>query len=351
MSGVKVMATELKELSIAILAKSLPQEEAAIIAETLVDADLCGVSSHGVSRIADYLRRMEDGLIERKTEITVVQETATTALLDAANGWGQVVSYKAMNTAIDKALEYGTGFVGVKGSNHNGIAAYYTRMAAERGCIGIAMTNTSATMVPWGAKEPSLGTNPISIAVPVGPGKDPVVLDMATSNVARGKIILAQKKGQSIPEGWAITKDGENTTNPNLAIEGYMLPMGPKGSGLAIIVDILSGVLTGALFGKQVPRMYEDPVPQQIGHFFGAIQIGGFIDPSLFYDRMEEKVDETVTSEPMKGFDRVYMPGEIELAKKRKQVVEGIQLSIEIYQELKKTAENYSVNIDDFIKS
>jgi LDH2 family malate/lactate/ureidoglycolate dehydrogenase len=351
MTKVNVHAEELREFCSAVLNKCIPNREADIVAHSLVDADLCGVGSHGVSRLTDYLKRLEAGLVKRETNITLIRETTTTALLDADNGWGQVASVQAMDTAITKALEHGTGFVGVRNSNHNGTAAYYTRIAAERGCIGIATTNTSALMVPFGAMEPSLGTNPISISVPAGPGKDPVVLDMATSNVARGKIILASKKGESIPEGWAITKDGEPTTDPIKALQGYILPMGPKGSGLAIIVDILSGVLTGALFGKQIPRMYDDPEPQQIGHFFGAISVEAFMDMPFFSQRMKEKVDETVNSTPMKGFDRVYMPGEIELEKKRQQESNGIQLPIEIYKELERTGLQYGVEIERILQT
>lgn len=348
MKNLSMSADGLRDFIRKVLEKSLPAEEAVIIAETLVDANLLGVNSHGITRLTDYLNRMEDGLVERKTKITLENETATTALYDANNGWGQVVSQKAMNTAIDKALEFGTGFVGVKNSNHFGTAAYFSRMAAERGCIGIATTNASPIMVPFGGAEPSLGTNPISIAIPAGEGKDPILLDMATSNVARGKILLAKKNGEPIPEGWAITKDGEPTTDAQEGLDGYVLPMGPKGSGLAIMVDILTGVLTGAQFGKGIPRMYDDDEPQQLGHFFGAINVEGFMGKDLFYDRLQDKVDETVNSKPIKGFDRVYMPGEIELEKKKNQEKEGIQISNEIFEELKNTGIRYGIDIEDF---
>lgn len=349
MSKVTVQVDALRNFCTAVFAKSLPEQEAAIIADNLVDADLLGVESHGVSRVPGYLKRMEQGLIERSTNIKILSETPTTAMYDAGNGWGQVVSVQAMKATIEKAKTYGTAFVGVNNSNHFGTCSYYTRMAAEEGCIGIAMTNSSAMMVPFGSNEPSLGTNPLSIAVPAGKGKDPVVLDMATSNVARGKIIVAKTKGESIPEGWAVTKDGEPTTDPIAALEGFLLPMGSKGSGLAIMVDILSGVLTGALFGKRVPRMYEDPEPQRIGHFFGAIKIDAFMDLEEFGQRMQEKIEETVHSKPAKGFDRVYMPGEIETLKMKKQWIEGIVLSEAIFRELEQTGRHYGVNIQDYM--
>ncbi|QHJ70106.1 Ldh family oxidoreductase [Planococcus halotolerans] len=333
-----------------VLEKSLPKDEAKNIAISLVDADLLGIHSHGVSRLTDYLVRMEDGLIERETKFTLENESHTTALYDAHNGWGQIVSKAAMENAIDKALNYGTGFVGVKNSNHFGTATYYTRMAAEKGCIGIAMTNGSAIMVPFGSREPSLGTNPLSIAIPAGEGKDPIILDMATSNVARGKIILANKNNESIPEGWAITKDGKQTTDAKEALEGFILPMGPKGSGLAIIIDILSGVLTGSLFGKDIPKMYGDPEPQQLGHFFGAINIESFIGKEDFYKNIDKKVKETVESKPSEGFDRVYMPGEIEMNRKRRREKEGVPLSQDIFNELEATGKKYGVEITDYLQ-
>ncbi|PZE21052.1 Ldh family oxidoreductase [Paenibacillus xerothermodurans] len=349
MSDIIVQVDQLRQFCTDVFAKSLPQREAAIIADNLVDADLLGVESHGVSRVPGYLKRMEQGLIERSTNISLISETPTTAMYDAGNGWGQVVAVKAMQAAIDKAKAYGTAFVGVNNSNHFGTCSYYTRMAAAEGCIGIAMTNSSAMMVPFGSLAPSLGTNPLSFAIPTGAGQDPVVLDMATSNVARGKIIVAKTKGNQIPEGWAVTKDGEPTTDPIAALEGFLLPMGSKGSGLAIMVDVLSGVLTGALFGKRVPRMYEDPEPQNIGHFFGVIRVDAFMPLDEFYRRMQEKIDETVKSQPAKGFNRVYMPGEIESLKMKKQLAEGIALSPAIFRELEQTGRKYGVDIQSYM--
>jgi LDH2 family malate/lactate/ureidoglycolate dehydrogenase len=345
-----VKANELREYCSTVLAQSIPAEEAKIVADNLVEADLLGFYSHGVCKVADYLKRMEDGLIEKKTTISLVSETKTTAVYDAHNGWGQYVSVKAMESAIEKALEYGTGFVGVRNSNHFGITSYYTKLAAEKGCIGFATTNASNLMVPFGSKEPSLGTNPVSFAIPAGEGKCPVVLDMSTGNTARGKITLAKKVGGKIPEDWAITQDGKPTTNPTEALAGYLLPMGPKGSGLAIVMDILSGVLTGSLFGTSVPRMYEDPEPQRLGHFFGAISIEAFMDKSEFFQRMEQKISETVNSAPMEGFNRVYMPGQMEEEKKQKQIKEGIVLPTEIYEELQLTGNRYGIDIKNYLQ-
>ncbi|MCM3709143.1 Ldh family oxidoreductase [Sporosarcina luteola] len=345
---ITVRAEVLRDYCSAIFAESIPEEEARIVSDNLVEADLLGFYSHGVCKVADYLKRFEDGLIEGKTNTEVITETATTAVLDAKNGWGQVASIEAMNMAVEKAVTYGTGFVGVRNSNHFGITSYYTKLAAEKGCIGFATTNASSLMVPFGSKTPSLGTNPISFAIPVGPGHAPVVVDMSTGNTARGKITHAYKTGTAIPKDWAITKDGRETTDPKEALDGYLLPMGPKGSGLAMVVDILSGVLTGSLFGSQVPRMYEDPVPQQIGHFFGAINIEAFMPLESFYESMQERVRQTIESEPMAGFERVYMPGQIEEEKKQHQLENGIELPIEIIQELEEVGKKYGLKLFEY---
>lgn len=343
--GVKVSAKALKRFCQEVLEKNaIPASEAVVIADSLVDANLIGVDSHGVTRLADYLQRLEKGVIENRTKMEIVKETETTALYDANNGWGQFAGKMAMQHAIDKAKKYGCAVVGVKNSNHFGTSSYYTRMAAEENCIGMAMSNASPLMVSWGAKEPTLGTNPLSIAVPAN--KHPVILDMATSNVARGKINLAVKNGQDIPLGWAITKEGEETTNAEEALKGYLLPLGPKGSGLAMMIDIMTGVMTGSLFGKDVPRMYDDPAPQQLGHLFIVVNIESFMDIETFKQRMDVRIEQTLNSPPAKGFNKVYMPGDIEHMQREKNLKEGLPLSQAIYAELKSLGEKFNVDFE-----
>ena len=216
-------------------------DKAHLVSDSMVKADLRGVSSHGVTRTRIYVDRIRRGLVDPKAAPEIIRERAATALLDAKNGIGQVVSQYAIEIAIKKAREVGVGFVGVAHSNHFGMAAYYTLQAVGEGMIGVAMTNAPATMAPWGARLPYMGTNPLSVAVPADK-RLPIVLDMATSVVARGKIILAAQKGEKIPEGWAIDKEGRVTTDPKAALEGAVLPFGgPKGSAIAILIDVLSG--------------------------------------------------------------------------------------------------------------
>jgi LDH2 family malate/lactate/ureidoglycolate dehydrogenase len=314
----------------------MPKDEAYINADNLVDADLTGVESHGVSRMAIYLKRIRDGVVNPKCEIKVVAEHPAVLVIDAKNSMGAVASYKAMEMAIKKAKASGVAFVTVRNSNHYGTAAYYTKMALEHDMIGFSSTNGPARMAPWGGKDPYFGTNPFSIAVPAGQ-ELPVVADMATSLVARGKIILAAKNNKEIPLGWAINKDGEDTTNAKEALEGTVLPFGgPKGSAIALLIDVFSGILAGASFGPHIKDMYANfEEPTNTGHIFGAFDISKFIDTSLFKQNMDQMIREIKGSTPAKGVQEIFLPGEIELKKKQQRLKEGIPLSPAVIKELK----------------
>jgi LDH2 family malate/lactate/ureidoglycolate dehydrogenase len=234
--------------------------------------------------------------------------------------------------------------VGVRNSNHNGTAAYWTMKIAREGMVGICSMNTSPVMAAHGSKQPTLGTNPLSIAVPSSSGS-PVVLDMATSNQARGKIILAAKNDDPIPEGWAITSEGLPTTDAKEALKGSVLPLGgPKGSGLAIMLDILTGVLTGAEFGAKMPRMYDDPQPQRVGHMFSAISVEAFMPMTEFLSRMDEKEQETRQGPPAPGFESVSMPGDGTHARMATHRHNGIPLTDEVYADLLAAAARYGVS-------
>ncbi|MHA6631079.1 Ldh family oxidoreductase [Pseudonocardia sichuanensis] len=324
-------------------AAGIPEDEASIVARCLVDANLVGLHSHGVSRVSDYLSRLETGLVQKATRLEVVAETPGTVLLDAGNGWGQVASQAAVDIAVRKAREVGTAWVGVRNSNHNGTAGYWTGKLAAAGMAGIAGTNGSPVMAPFGGREASLGTNPISIAVPSATGR-PIVLDMATSAQARGRILLARKNGEPIPQGWALTRDGLPTTDAQEAWDGILLPAaGPKGSGLAMMVDILSGVLNGASFGATMPRMYADPEPQRLGHFFIALDIAALTPMGEFLQRMATRERETREMAPAPGVDAVLMPGDVEAANAERHLRDGISLSNAIHEELVATGARLGV--------
>ncbi|MCM3761986.1 Ldh family oxidoreductase [Alkalihalobacillus oceani] len=335
---------ELIEFSNNILLNfGVPEKETEIISNSIVHANLMGHHSHGIARLTDYIVRIEKGLAKKHTELTYIKNAPSVALIDANNGWGQVASETAVEVAVEKAKEAGSSWVGVYNSNHYGTSGYWTSKISSNGMIGISMTNTSPVMAPFGSREASLGTNPISIAIPTKSGK-PVLLDMATSNQARGKITLAAKTGQIIPDDWAITKDGKRTTDPREALEGSLLPFGgAKGSGLALMVDILSGVLTNSAFGSDISQFYNGDSPQNLGHIFGAINIDAMLSLPDFLERMEERENQTRNSAPALGFEKVFMPGDIEHSNFQRQERDGIELDDKIFEELLETARRHGV--------
>ncbi|MFC7684900.1 Ldh family oxidoreductase [Ureibacillus sp. GCM10028918] len=343
MGKMRIKQNQLQSLCTEILAKRLDRCEAEIISDSLVFADLYGVHSHGVIKLKASLDRLNSKLIEPKTEIQLERDMNAVALINANNGWGQVASVYAMNLCIEKSKEYNASFVGVKNSNHYGIGRYYTMRAAREGMIGFAFSNASNYMVPFGAKTPSIGANALSMSVPTK-NDFIITLDMSTSNVARGKIAIAQRDGKPIPNGWAITIDGENTTDPEEAMQGYLLPLGAKGSGMAIMLDILSGILTGSNFGANIPSQFDGTEPQKLGHLFAAMNIESFIDTNKFFDRIEVKVNETVSTEPLEGFDRVVMPGQQSYETYQKNSLQGIPLDKIVLEELISLAKTYEVD-------
>ena len=266
-------ASALRGYCVSVLtASGVERSCAEAVADALIDAELTGVSTHGVSRLAVYMQRMDAGVMSRENNIRIVRESTSTLVVDAGNSLGAAAAKFAMERCIAKAKETGCCFASVHSSNHFGTAAYYTRLAAAQDMIGFACTNLKGKIAPFGSAEPYMGTNPISVAAP---SDDlPVVLDMAPSVVALGKLILAQKLGKSIPEGWALDKDGRPTTDPAAGRAGSLVPIGgAKGSGLAIMVDVLCGILGGGPYGPHLHDLYVMDEPQGVSHFLGAIDI------------------------------------------------------------------------------
>src|SRR6266404_4275793 len=279
----------------------VPQNDAIEAAEVLASADLRGIDSHGVARLHSYFDMHSEGRINPKPEIKVVRSTLSTATVDGDNGLGLVVGPQANRTAMDMAEKAGSGWVSVRNTNHFGIAGYYVLKALERDLIGWAMTNSTKLVTPlWGA-ERMLGTNPIAIAFPAEE-QPPIVIDMATCAAAYGKIEMARRRGEAIPQGWGINKEGRGTTNPDDVVAGgALLPLGSdrergghKGYGLAIMVDVLSAVLSGANWGPFTPPFaLRQEVPARsvgkgIGHFFGALRIDGFIEADEFKRQIDD---------------------------------------------------------------
>lgn len=339
---------KLKDFCEKLLVKQgLPSDEAEIIALSLVEADSRGVSSHGVSRMKIYMKRIDEGVVKKKCNITIERESPGMLALNAHNSMGIVAGIKSIEMAKRKAETSGSVFVTVKHSNHFGPAAFFTKHVAKQGMIGLAASNAPPNMAPWGARDAYLGTNPLSIAIPTG-DDNPIILDMATSVVAQGKIILAAKNHQEIPEGWAITSDGKFTTNPQEALKGTVLPFGgAKGYGIALLIDILSGILSGAEFGPYLNNMWEDfEKPQNLGHIFHVIDISKFLDLEFFYNRINILKRDIKGLNKAEGIEEVYLPGEIEFNNEQLSRINGIILADSTLNDLQELADKWNIPFD-----
>jgi LDH2 family malate/lactate/ureidoglycolate dehydrogenase len=311
------------------------KRDAAFHAKALVDTNLWGVDSHGVLRVPVYLERMESGAVNPRPEIKVLRGSLGIEVLDGDDGPGFIVGRDAMLRALELAQQYNVGAVGAVRSNHFGATAIYTRLAAERGMIGIAATNVVPNVVAPGGSRPVVGNNPLSIAIPTY-GDFPFVLDISLSAVAGGKLLLASKKGDKIPLGWATDKDGRPTDDPDEAFAGFLLPMGGyKGLGLAYAVDILCGVITGGAFLQGMKGMYKYPDdPSLTGHFMIAINLPAIVGQEELRSRMAH-FRRTIKASPM--WDETHemlLPGEVEYQTSLKRQEEGIPLPPRLYEEL-----------------
>jgi len=326
----------------------VPGDDARLAATVLQSADLRAIDSHGVARLHSYVDMFHLGRIDPRAKIAIVRESASTATVDGGNGLGLVVGPKANAIAMEKAAATGSGWVSVRNSNHFGIAGYYVLEALERDLIGWAMTNTTKLVAPlWGA-ERVLGTNPIAIAFP-GEREPPVVIDMATCAAAYGKVEIARRAKKPIPAGWAIDRNGAITTDPDAMIDGgAMLPLGSdrergghKGYALAVMVDVLSAVLSGANWGPFVPPFalrQEIPtrsVGKGTGHFFGALRIDAFIEPSEFKRQIDEYVRTLRKTRPAPGTNGPLVPGDPEREAEAIRRRDGIPLVLPVIEELR----------------
>lgn len=340
-----IQASKLLSFSTACLTKiGVPQEEAELIATTMLHADARGIQSHGIMRLPVYVKRIQNGLVRRKAIITPLRDEKATLLLDAHGSMGQVAGVKAMERAVEKAAEYGIGFVLVKNSNHFGIAAHYARMASMQGMMGIVMSNTAPLMPPPGGAEKVLGTNPLAIAAPTT-GKFPFLLDMALSQAAFGKIIYAQAKGTAIPAGWGADREGKPTTNPSAVVkDGFLLPLGgAKGFGLALMIELLTGVLSGGAFSKMIPSFYDVTQEQEIAHVMIAIQISSFMEVEHFKQHASILASYVKDAVRASGVEELYLPGEIEFLQEIDSLQKGIAISEQVLTELANLADSLGV--------
>lgn len=325
----------------------LEADAAALLADSLVTPSLQGNESHGLLLAYNYFRRLRAGNPDPKAVPEVISDVGCTVVLDGKNAIGQVVSAHAMGLAMDKARQYGVGIVGARATNHFGPAGYWSSMALKRDMIGIAMTNTSPLMAPWGGTTPVLGSSPISVAIPAGK-EAPVLLDMATTMIAGGKLKVAQMRGEKIPAGWAIGPDNQPTEDPTVALKGRILPLGGvsayKGYGLALVVDILSAVLMGAGFGTAITL--DSKGPRNLGHFFQAINVANFMPVDEFKSRVDTLLQELKSSELEPGCERVYYAGEPEALTEAEQRQNGLRLDGPIYKDLETMGQEAGVPVN-----
>ncbi|WP_420098150.1 Ldh family oxidoreductase [Corynebacterium sp.] len=331
-------ADELRDLCKSILlANGVPDDDAFLVADSLVQADLWGHSSHGVLRLPWYIKRLNTGAMTSTAQPQVVNDLGALLVLDGRNGMGQVLTEKARVEAVSRARAHGIGAVAVRNSNHFGTAMYYTRRAAADGCVSILTTNASPAMAPWGGREKKIGTNPWSIAAPFG--DTAAVVDIANTAVARGKIYNARQNGRPIPDTWALTADGNPTTDASEAINGVILPMaGHKGYAISFMMDVLSGVLTGSQSGTSVHGPYEPTPPGGAGHLFIALDIKAFRDTADFNQSLGDLISEVKDCPPAAGYDEIFYPGEIEDRSLEEKMTQGITLPAKTREDLETLA-------------
>jgi LDH2 family malate/lactate/ureidoglycolate dehydrogenase len=312
--SVSVPAARLAELVARMfVAAGVPETAAASVARGLVEADLEGLASHGVMLVDMYIERLRKGSVSHDTKATVVSERQGAVVLDAGNALGHLTAMQAMNIAIDKARQFAAGIVAVRHGFHFGTAGRYALHAAKAGCVGVAMCNTRPLMPAPGGAERVVGNNPLAIALPAD-GEIPIVLDMATSEAAMGKIRMAEKAKAAIPPTWAVTAQGLPTTNASEAIAGMLLPSGgPKGFGLSFLIDLLCGLLSQGAFGAQVRPLYGDfSVPYDCSHLFIAIDVGHFCDLDWFRRQAADAAARIRGGARAPGVAELFTPGEPE---------------------------------------
>ncbi len=353
-------AGRLREFSRRVFAHfGVPAEDAALAADVLARSDLRGIDSHGVARLHSYFDMLDHGRINPRPKIRILRESASTATVDGDNGLGLVVGPWANRIAMEKAEAAGTGWVSVCNTNHYGIAGYYVLEALARDLIGWSMTNSTSLVAPLFGAERMLGTNPIAIGFPAAE-EPPIVIDMATCAAAYGKVEIARRRGEPIPDGWAIAATGEETRDPQAMIDGgALLPLGSrreqgghKGYCLAVLVDVLSSVLSGANWGPFAPPFaLQQIVPTRsvgkgIGHFFGAMQVEAFIDLGEFKSQIDAFVRSLRATRPAPGTDGPLVPGDPERAAEAARSVAGIPLLMPVVEELRDISRRTGIDFD-----
>jgi LDH2 family malate/lactate/ureidoglycolate dehydrogenase len=327
------------------VACGMPEADARKVAVLMIQSDLRGTDGHGIFRLPQYCKRIRDGGINLKPNIRIVSERKAQALIDGDNAMGHLVVARAAEVAIAKASEAGVAWVGIRGGNHAGCAAVYAKMPLAHDMIGLYIAMGNANHVPpWGGTEMLLSTNPIAIAVPSG-RRPPIVLDMATTTAAYGKVKLALQRGEEMPVGWMIDRDGRPLTDPGRASEGFLLPIGgAKGYGLALMFGLLAGTLNGAKFGRALVDFNADrATPTNTGQLIVAVDIAAFMDVAAFKREVDRVWSEMKSSPTMPGFDEVRLPGERSAEIEAERARDGIPVGPELARQIDRLAEELDV--------
>ena len=322
----------------------LPEDQSRDFAESLVTADMRGIPSHGVTRLKAYHRRLADGVTDAAAVPEIVSQLPSLLVIDGNNAMGVTSASFAMRECIERARQTGACFAAVRGGNHFGYAAYYSEMAARAGMIGFSLCNASHAVAPFGGRTAELGTNPLAVTVP---GRDSILfdLDMATSLVARGKVTLAAKKGQSIPPDWGIDERGNPVTDPSAV--SCVLPFGGyKGYGIGTVVEILSACLSGAGGSKDMGSFYDFSRPQNVGFFLGALNVGGVTEFGAFADRVDALLQSLKSAPKADGCEEILVAGEPEARRYRDAQAHGIELPDAVVRELMELSERCGVSFD-----
>jgi LDH2 family malate/lactate/ureidoglycolate dehydrogenase len=349
----KMPALDARQLAAAVarifVALGLDSRDADVVAGDLVAADLEGIASHGVMLVPMYVDRMVAGSVSRRRDGEVVSDNGGAVVIDAGHALGQLTARQAVRLAVERARRHGLAAVAVRNAFHFGTAGRYARMMAQESCVGMVLSNTRPLMPPPGGAEPLVGNNPVAIALPSA-GAHPVEVDMALSATAMGKIRLAAAAGEEIPADWAIDAEGRPTTDPAAAIKGMLLPAaGPKGFGLAFVIDLLCGGLSGGAIGAEVRPLYGDPAdPYRCSHFFLAIDVGHFPTAEKFPMRARDQAARVSAAKRAPGVERIHAPGELAWATAA--ASGGIcSLSPQTARELNAAAARAGIDISDLL--
>ncbi|PFG29819.1 Ldh family oxidoreductase [Paramicrobacterium agarici] len=346
MTRQRFSSQQLSDFATSILtAQGVPEPDAEIVSASLVAADMGGHESHGMLRLPWYSARLSSGAMSARTDPVVVTDAGAMTILDGRDGIGQVLVDRAMSRAMENAERFGIGAVGVRNSNHFGTAGHWTRSMAERGYVGILLTNSSPSMAPWGGLAKTVGSNPWSIATPGGPHGS-VVLDISNSMVARGKIYAAIQNDADIPDTWALDAEGRATTDPHAALQGTLQPIGEhKGYGISFMIDMLAGVLTGSGYADQVVGPYSATGRSRCGHLVIAIKTDACLPRDELLKRADDLVELTVWGPLAADSARIFVPGDHESENLERARLEGVQLPERTVSDLNELA--VSLNVDN----